>query len=298
MFTPQTLLSVTANGIEFSYYEKRPVSDNAPLVLCLHGFPDTAYTFIDLAEALAAEGYRVVVPFMRGYHPSAQASNGDYSLPTLARDVVALIEELYEGEGESKAALIGHDWGGLTAYHTANLAPEKVTALTVLAVPHMGSAKMSWQQFKNIWYTLFFQLPKLPEYVIRRNDFGFIDFLYRLWSPNWDNSSAHRAAIKSVMGQPGAVEATLGYYRCMVQKPTDESKQLLQQSTSVPALWVMGEEDRCVHIGQVSHLEKAFTAGIELLRVKSGHFPHSEQPAQVTTKILQFLQIRELLAGH
>lgn len=290
MFTPQTLLNVTANGIEFSYYEKRPVDDKAPLVLCLHGFPDTAYTFIELAEELAAAGYRVVVPFMRGYYPTAQPSDGDYSLPTLARDVAALIEALYEGEGEPRAALIGHDWGGLSAYHTANLVPARVTSLTVLAVPHMGSAKMSWQQFKNIWYTLFFQLPKLPEYVIRRKNFRFIDFLYRLWSPNWGDSSAHREAIKSVMSHPGAVEATLGYYRCMVQKPTDESKQLLRQSTSLPALWVMGQEDRCVHIGQVDNLEAAFTAGVELFTVSAGHFPHSEKPAEVTAKILQFLQ--------
>lgn len=277
---------IHVNGIQLAYYEH----GSGPLLICLHGFPDTADTFAGLLEPLAAAGYRVIAPFMRGYYPSAIAADGDYSLPTLARDVLALIDALYEGEGPAQASVIGHDWGGLAAYHAANLAPATIRQLVVMAVPHMGSAKMSWQQFKNIWYTLFFQLPFIPEWLIRRNNFSFINFIYRLWSPSWDDANANIDAFKHVLRQPNCLAATLAYYRCMVRHPTAESKALLTQSTSVPALWIMGADDRCVDVGQVNNLAAAFTAGVELVVLPhTGHFPHCEQPAAVLAKLLAFL---------
>jgi pimeloyl-ACP methyl ester carboxylesterase len=281
-----TLTKITVNGVELAYYEQ----GSGPLLICLHGFPDTAYTFLAMAEKFAAEGYRVITPFMRGYYPSGLAADGDYALPTLARDILALIDALYEGEGTPRAAIIGHDWGGLAAYHAANLAPEKITALTAMAIPHMASAKTSWQQFKNMWYVLFFQLPKIPEWFIKRNNFGFVDFIYRLWSPSWKTNADNIEAFKEVLRQPGYLEATLGYYRCMLQRTTDESKTLLKQQTTVPALWIAGIQDRSVDIGQLSYIDDSFTRGVELFVVQgAGHFPHLESPDLVQEKIASFL---------
>jgi len=280
------LKKITVNGIELAYYEK----GSGRLLICLHGFPDTAYTFAAMAEKFSEQGYRIVAPFMRGYYPSEQAPDGDYTLPTLARDVLALIDALYEGEGAATAAVIGHDWGGLAAYHAANLAPEKITALTAMAIPHMGSAKTSWQQFKNMWYTLFFQLPKIPEWFVARNNFRFIEFIYRLWSPSWAHSEKNIDAFKDVLRHPGCLEATLGYYRCLIRRANKESNALMKQKTAVPALWINGIEDRCVDVGQVRYIDQSFTRGVELVVVQgAGHFPHLEKPALVQEKILAFL---------
>ena len=278
--------TVTVNGIELGYYEK----GQGPLVLCLHGFPDTAKGMLPMLEYLAGEGYRAVAPFLRGYYPSALAPDGDYGLPTLARDMLALIDALYEGEGDAKASVIGHDWGGLIAYHGANLAPEKIHTLTVLAVPHMHSAKMNWQQFKNIWYTLFFQLPYLPEYIVSRNHFAFIDKLYRLWSPSWQSSADSIGYFKEMLAQPKVLEATLAYYRCMVRKATPEAKALLVQKTDVPALWFMGREDGCVDVSQVKDIASSFPQGVDLHVVDgAGHFPHCEKPEVVYAALGPFL---------
>jgi pimeloyl-ACP methyl ester carboxylesterase len=76
-----------ANGLSFAYYEQ----GKGPLLLCLHGFPDTADTWLDLIPSLVNAGYRVVAPFMRGYYPTEIPSNASYSSLDLANDVVALI---------------------------------------------------------------------------------------------------------------------------------------------------------------------------------------------------------------
>src|SRR6202012_2597720 len=118
---------VEANGLNFAYLEE----GSGPLVLMLHGFPDTAYTWDDLRPRIAAKGYRAVSPFMRGYRPTAVPTH-DADQETLAHDALALIEAL----GADKAVVIGHDWGAAAAYGAAALSPEKVSKLFVLAIPH------------------------------------------------------------------------------------------------------------------------------------------------------------------
>ena len=101
---------VEANGLKFAYLEE----GSGPLVLMLHGFPDTAHTWDELRPRVAAQGYRVVAPFMRGYHPSGIPGR-DADQETLARDPLALIEAL----GASDAIIVGHDWGAAAAYGAA-----------------------------------------------------------------------------------------------------------------------------------------------------------------------------------
>ena len=281
-----TLHTLRVNSVDIAYYEQ----GTGPLVICLHGFPDTANSMQPLVETLAAAGYRAVAPFLRGYYPSALAADGDYSLPTVARDIIALIEALYEGDDEPKAAVVGHDWGGLTAYHVANLCPQRVMSLTVMSVPHMHSAKLSWKQFKNGWYIMFFQIPWLPEKVIPRHQYRFIERLYRLWSPSWADNASHIDNFKQMAAHPGALAAILAYYRCMVGHATPEAKALIAQQTTVPALWFLGDEDGCVALDQVENLDASFTKGVEFHLVKgAGHFPHCEKPAMVLPLIKDFI---------
>src|SRR5688572_10819306 len=119
--------TVEANGIRFAYVEE----GSGPLVLLLHGFPDTAHTWDHLRPRIAARGYRVVSPFMRGYGPT-EVPLRDADGETLARDALALIEAL----GERDAILVGHDWGATTVYGAASIAPERVRRLFAVAIPH------------------------------------------------------------------------------------------------------------------------------------------------------------------
>jgi pimeloyl-ACP methyl ester carboxylesterase len=130
LFARPRIKRITANGLAFSYVEWG--DPRGPLVLCLHGFPDSPATWNDLAPGLARAGYRVVAPWTRGYYPSEVAVDGDDSAATLGRDALALIGAL----GAKQAVLIGHDWGALAAYAAATLAPERVSKLVVVAIPH------------------------------------------------------------------------------------------------------------------------------------------------------------------
>src|SRR5580698_9273016 len=102
---------VEANGLRFAYLEE----GSGPLVLLVHGFPDTPHTWDAVRPAVAALGYRVVTPFTRGYYPTAIPADGAYDSDTLGRDVLALIPAL----GETRAIAVGHDWGASAVYSAA-----------------------------------------------------------------------------------------------------------------------------------------------------------------------------------
>src|SRR5690242_16760506 len=99
---------VSANGVRFAYLE----AGSGPLVLMLHGFPETAHTWDQAMAEIAAAGFRVVAPFMRGYHPTEISTEAAYDIDTLGRDALALIEAL----GEPRAIVVGHDWGATATY--------------------------------------------------------------------------------------------------------------------------------------------------------------------------------------
>src|ERR1700756_3272050 len=123
---------VQANGIDFAYLEAGP--QDGPLALCLHGFPAHAKTWRHLLPALGDAGWHAVAPWMRGYHPTGLAPDGRYQSAVLSQDAVALVEAL----GDRRAVIIGHDWGAIAASGAAILAPESMSRLVCMTIPHLG----------------------------------------------------------------------------------------------------------------------------------------------------------------
>ena len=183
---------VDANGLKFAYLEV----GSGPLVLMLHGFPDTAHTWDDLRPRIAAKGYRAVSPFMRGYHPSAVPDH-DADQETLSRDPLALIDAL----GGTDAVIIGHDWGASAAYGAAALDPERVKKLFVIGIPHPATLKPS---LKKLWAVRHFAAYKLPWAPNRfaRNDFAALPAIYRRWSPACSIASMRSSSVSTCRGGP------------------------------------------------------------------------------------------------
>ena len=144
---------------------------DAPLVVLLHGHPDFWYGWRDQVGPLVEAGFRVVVPDQRGCNLSDAPDGIDaYRLSKLSADVC----ELIHSEGRESAHVVGHDFGGLVAWNLALREPSVVERLGILNVPHptvfRETVRSSPRQIARSWYVWFYQVPKLPEWILGRND--------------------------------------------------------------------------------------------------------------------------------
>ncbi len=268
-----------------------------PLVLCLHGFPDCNRSFRHQLPVLAKAGFRGVAVSLRGYEPSSQPTNSDYSLATIASDVFAVLDQL----GADRAHLVGHDWGAAIGYTAASVAPQRFYSLTTMAVPHSGrfvnEAFTRLRQLRLSWYMFFFQLRGIADHVVERNDHTFIRKLWRDWSPDWELPEDELDKVIEVFREPGVTAAALAYYRDILSPrnwPLGSTRRNENRFTvRVPTLAITGAVDHCIDntIFQELMYQQDFPDGLRVEKVAgAGHFPHQEQPEAVNALLLDWLQ--------
>lgn len=279
-----------------SGFERNP---EGPLVLLLHGFPDDEGTFRHQLPALAEAGFRAVAPRMRGYEPSSQPEDGDYRVETLARDVLAWLDEL----GAPRAHLFGHDWGAVVTYAAAALAPERFERAVTLAVPPplrlaRAIARVP-RQLALSWYTQFFQLPALPELALARGDGALLRHLWSAWSPGFHLAPERWASLRETFEAPGVHRAMLAYYRQNLSPralrgwTSPEARAL--RRVPVPTLALTGAQDGCMDTRLWDHavLAEDFPAGVRVERLEgAGHFAHLERPEALNQLLLGWLEGR------
>ena len=281
---------ITANGLRFACLAAGHAE--APLALLLHGFPDNASTWEHQFAPLAAAGYRVIAPFLRGYPPSDIPATGYYDAATLAEDVRGLIEALSPGR---PAYVIGQDWGAALGYGFLALYPELVARAVMMAIPHpaaMAASLADPAQLKRAFHWWYFQLEGLADTQVPAADFALIDYLWADWSPGYDHT-AHVARIKAMLRQPGAFTAAISYYRAAFNPAhRDPALEHLRASLgnpiAVPTLALCGSND--LRAAPMSQQADHFTGDYRYVEVPSaGHFLHREQPAQVNALIIDWL---------
>jgi pimeloyl-ACP methyl ester carboxylesterase len=268
-------------------YESR---GSGPLVIFLHGFPDTYRGFLSTMDKVAAAGYRAVAPEPRGYAPSDLAPDGDYRVEAFAKDVVGLADAL----GAERFSLVGHDLGALTAYATANLAPTRVERIVTAAVPHTGHflLHIRLKQAIRSRYMVYFQLPWLPERLIRRNDFAYIESLVRLWAPNWNFDEATMRPLKTNYSESKRLSAALAVYRQLpASLASPLSRRLVFGPVQAPTRLLYGTGDRCIGPELFSGQAQRFAQPLDLVAMEgSGHFIQWEQPERFAEEVLSFLK--------
>jgi pimeloyl-ACP methyl ester carboxylesterase len=212
-------IDVTANGLRFRALSDGPA--DGPLALCLHGFPDSAWTWRHLLPELASAGFRAVAPWLRGYAPTEVPSRPSYGVGALVADVEALHDAL---GGDGRAVLIGHDWGAIAAYPAASFAPERWSRVVTMAVPPpaaMGDTFLRYEQLKRSFYVFLFQTP-IAELAVGADDLAFIDGLWRDWSPGYDarRGPAQRQGRPAGSRQPVGGDRLLpGHAGCGAARP-------------------------------------------------------------------------------
>lgn len=267
---------------------------SGPVVLMLHGFPDSIASFDSQISKFADAGFRAVAATMRGYEPSAQPEDGDYHLIRMAEDVVAWIDQL----SDSPIHLVGHDWGANIAYATAALSPDKLASLTTISVPHPARFAEAFatdiEQQSRSNYIIEFQTPGFEERIIADN-FAYLEALWRNWSPGWSIPRSSMASMKTTFSKPGVARAALEYYRQAFDATSEaalQSHAVLEKPIIVPTLGICGQEDACISsdIFMSAMRPDDFPFELRVERVEgAGHFTHIEQPDVVNTKILNWI---------
>ena len=172
-----TLRFVETNGVQLRIAEM----GSGPLVLLVHGFPESWYSWRHQLPALAAAGYHAVAPDMRGYGKSDKPEAVEaYDIHHLTADLAGLVDAL----GQEQAVLIGHDWGALIVWNAMLLHPQRFSAVVGMSVPYSGRGPMSITQSlqaamgDNFFYILYFQEPGVAEKEFDADPRGFLSRLY------------------------------------------------------------------------------------------------------------------------
>ncbi len=252
-----------------------------PLVVMIHGFPDTPRTWDLIGPRVAAEGFRVVAPYTRGIAPSEIPADGDYRNDTLGQDVLDLIEAL----GEESAIVVGHDFGAAAAYTAAGVGPERVSRLVTLAIPHPATLKPS---LGGLWRARHFLSHKLPGAARRfaARDFAQMRTLYERWSPGFAWPEAEFEHAKNAYSAPGCTDAAMGYYRCL----RFSASPGLRTRIAVPTLILGGLSDGVASAADFEASRSRFTGPIEVRMLPGGHFLHREHPEPCLEVLLPFLK--------
>lgn len=285
--------SIQVNDLNISYFAAGLDNDGS-LVICLHGFPDSAHTWRHLLPQLADAGYRAVAPFLRGYAPTEVPTDGRFQTAASAMDALALRDAL---GGGADSVIIGHDWGAVITHIAANIRPDAFAKVVTMAVPPGNAVGVAFlsnlAQIKRSWYMFFFQHP-FADFVVGANDLAYIDMLWADWSPGFD-ATAELALLKPSLRDPANLQAALGFYRATLgagyNDPALQSAQDLSSTIPPqPLLYLHGRTDGCMGAEVAEFAAAELTSNARAHFVDgAGHFLHLEKPKEVNDIILSFL---------
>ncbi|MGD8545354.1 MAG: alpha/beta hydrolase [Candidatus Bathyarchaeota archaeon] len=280
---------VNVDGLRMHYVTQ----GTGKLAILLHGFPDFWYVWRFQIPELAKH-FRVVAPDLRGYNKTDKPGGAEnYRLNSLAGDVLGLIKAL----NETRAIIIGHDWGGVIAWSFAAFNPEYTEKLVVLNAPHPNAytnrTKDSFRQLQKSWYVFFFQIPCIPEEVLSRNDYSFLKSMVKLSFMNKEVLTDEDLKLHvEAWSQPGALTAMMNYYRMNMNPSILFSERTITfPRITMPTLVIWGEQDVALSKNLIKNIEEFVDAPYSIEYVPNcGHWVQLEQPTLVNKIIDEFLE--------
>lgn len=234
---------VRANGLRFHV---ATAGEGDRLALCLHGFPESWYSWRFQIPLLARLGYRVWAPDLRGYGETERPTRlRDYDIEVLLEDVGALVD----ASRARRAMLVAHDWGGIIGWYAAMRRVRDFERLVFLNIPHPAALERELRtnraQMRRSWYALFFQIPKLPEWILgARGARAIGDAILRSSRRPEAFPEEILRVYRDAAARPGALTAMLNYYRAIGRGGGGRRQRALGHPTiETPTLLLWGEED-------------------------------------------------------
>lgn len=277
-----------ANGLDFAC---DVAGDGEDVALCLHGFPESRFSWRYQLPVLAQAGWRAVAPDLRGYGDSSRpAGKAAYHIDRLVDDVAGMFAALKP----RRKLLIAHDWGALIAWVVAMRRAVDLDGLIIMNVPHPSVfadviRHHPPQRWKS-WYVAFFQIPWLPEHLLRLNRAqGIANAFLNMAVDKGRFPPEVLEVYRRNALQPGALTAMINYYRANLGLLDETAPKI-----AVPTLMLWGEEDSALDLklteGYGPHVQD-FT----LQRFPNvSHWVQQEAPEAVNAAMLGWLKARGL----
>ena len=279
-------LTIAANGLRFHALAAGPAK--GPLLVLLHGFPETSHGWNREIAPLAAAGFRVVAPDQRGIGLSSKPTRAAaFRIDLLADDIVAIVHAL----GRERAQVAGHDWGGVVAWYLAAHHADVVERVAILDAPHPAVfseyLRRHPSQWLKSWYMAFFQLPWLPEAMLRAGDFKRLARALADTSRPGAFTPDDLAVYRAAWAQPGALTGMLDWYRALRlgrQAPRHERVR-------IPVRLMWGDRDSALEPGLAEASIARCDAGEVFHFPDATHWLAREEPERVTALLLGFLRL-------
>jgi len=279
---------VQANGLRFHV---ATCGEGERLALCLHGFPECWYSWRYQLPVLAQLGYRVWAPDLRGYGQTDRPRRReDYALERLLDDVAGLID----ASGARSTILVGHDWGAVIAWYFAIRRVRPLDRLVIMNVPHPGVMER-WirtpRQLLRSWYVLFFQLPRLPEQLLRARGYRAIrDAFLNMAIDKSRFSESDLQVYCDSAAKPGALTAMVNYYRALVAGGGSARQRALGYPIiDTPTLVIWGERDVALGKETTYGLEPFVNALTVRYLPNVSHWVQQEAPETVNAMLEAWL---------
>lgn len=273
--TDERITQFSRGPYTFDVIDSGPL-DGTPVVL-LHGFPQRATSWDQVATHLHEQGLRTYALDQRGYSPGARpTSRFDYAITELVADVKTLVDLI-----GGPVHLVGHDWGSAVAWAVAGHHPDDILSLTAVSVAHPGAfmkSMLSSSQLLHSYYMLLFQLPGLPERMLSKPG-GFGEKMLRAAGMTRPMVETFRTEIVA----DGALRGGLGYYRSLFLGARQVGRRV-----SVPTTYVWSDGDAAL-VRRGADLTPQFVTGPYELEVFHGvsHWIPDERPAELAASIVR-----------
>ncbi len=274
--------------------------DDPPAIL-VHGFPDTPHSWDRVVPRLVAAGYRVVVPWLRGYNIESVSRRARYDLMAVADDIAAWQEWC----GTGPAHLVGHDWGAIAAIVTAKKEPQRWRSVSLLAVPPLGGRTFDFavlrqipQQLVMSFYVWIMQAT-WSAYLLGMADARFVRWIWRRWSPGWQFTDDEFAPTRDVFTDRDRAWAATRYYRSLFavyRRPTRAFLRTIRVDyPAIPTLALAGANDGCMNVGLHRALVAQTSGVVGRLLPDCGHFLQAERPDAVAAELLVHLNRHNMI---